>query len=113
MRAQRLSRYATALCVAAGMLAGCGRSPIGAPGARPQSHAIAQLAPLKSAGALVYATNGCGGVCVLTYPKGDLVSGIRLSGDREGACSDDEGNVFVTNDTQVVEFFHGATMPIA
>ena len=39
-----LNRYALSSCVVAGTLAGCGGSqpPIGAPGATPQSRAVAQ-----------------------------------------------------------------------
>jgi hypothetical protein len=48
-----------------------------------------------SGGALVYVSGGCGGVCVLSYPDGKLVSSISLSGIRKGACSDNTGNVFV------------------
>ena len=50
---------------------------------------------------------------MLSYPSGDLVSSIALSGDKEGACSDSAGNAFITNGTQVVEYAHAGTTPIA
>jgi hypothetical protein len=102
------------LSVTFALLAGCGGSnpPIGASAAS-QGAATKAMAPRATSGALVYASNGCGGICVLSYPDGDLVSSITLTGDREGACSDSAGNVFITNDTQVVEYAYAGTTPIA
>ena len=116
MNISRTRCYAIWSCAAA-MLASCGGSqpPISAPGLIAQS-ATAQAGLHKTAdssGVLIYAVGGCGGVCVLSYPSGELVSSISLSGDREGACSDSAGNVFITNDTQVVEYAYGGTTPIA
>ena len=81
MKSLDFSRYVAGSCVAAAMLAGCGGSqpPIGAPGAMPQTSAIATHAdrgtswmlPGTSAGDLVYATSvAFGNVYVYTYPKG-------------------------------------------
>jgi len=122
MKGLNLGRYALSSCVATALLAACGGSqpPIGAPGATPQSRAIAMHAerggswmlPGTSGQDLIYATNGCEGACVMSYPSGDLVSSITLSGDKEGSCSDSAGNVFITNDTQVVEYAHAGTTPI-
>jgi hypothetical protein len=119
MKNSMLSGRAIIIAIAA-VLAGCGGSqpPIGAPGAMPQATSVPRARRASgSSGDLIYASNGCGGVCVLSYPSGDLVSSITLSGDNQGACSDNAGNVFITNNmqssAQVVEYTHGGTTPIA
>ena len=116
-------RYALSSCVAAAMLAGCGglHPPIGAPGAMPQTPAIAAHAdrggswmlPEAKSEDLLYASGGCGGVCVLSYPDGKLVGTLSISGELGGNCSDAAGNVFITDDYQVLEYSHGGTSPIA
>jgi hypothetical protein len=117
--------YAVSACAAVAMLAGCGGSqpPIGAPGAMPQSRALARHAdrgtswmlPEAKNEDLIYAVGGCGGTCILSYPKGKLVGEIPgyFSNYFEALCSDSNGNVYLTDDTQVVEFAHGGTTPIA
>lgn len=94
------------------ILAGCGG--IQSSGALPEEvGALLGRNLTKDSGtALIYASGSCGGVCVIAYPGGQLVSSIALSGIVEGECSDSNGNVFVTNDTQVVEYAHGGTTPI-
>jgi hypothetical protein len=121
MTSRELSRYALSNCVAAAMLAGCGGSqpPLGAPGAMSQSSAIATHAdrgaswmkPRARSDDLIYATGGCGGTCVLTYPDGQIVGSISTNGG--GPCSDATGNVFIPSGSQVFEFLHGGTTPIA
>ena|ERR1700729_4426151 len=124
MKTSALSRYALAIGAAAALLTGCGGSqpPIGAPGAVPQSRSVAKHAdrsgswmlPEAKSEDLVYAEGGgCGGVCILSYSDGMLVGSIALSGGVGGDCSDSQGNVFITNGTQVLEFAHGGTSPIA
>jgi hypothetical protein len=71
------------------------------------------MLPGSSSGDLLYATGGCGGTCVLSYPDGLLVGSIVISGEVEGACSDANGDVFIANDAQVFEYAHGGTYPIA
>jgi hypothetical protein len=66
-----------------------------------------------SNGALIYASGGCGGACVLSYPDGSVVSKINISGVVKGTCSDAKGNVFITNDSKALEFAHSGTNPIA
>jgi hypothetical protein len=105
------------------MLSGCGASqpPIGALGAMPQSSARATHAdrskswmlPEAKDESLIYATGGCGGVCVAKYSNGDVVGSISLSYPFGADCSDNSGNVFVTNNAQVLEYAHGGTTPIA
>ena len=113
MKILGFSCFALVVCAATAFLAGCGGSqpPIGATGAMPQTSAIATNAERgKSHGDLVYAT-GAGDTYVLSYPAGTLVSTIHTGGAAD--CSDDKGNVFITNDDSVYEYSHGATSPIA
>ncbi len=118
-------RSALGISAVVALLAGCGGSqpPIGAPGAMLQSRTIATRAahgkswmlPEAKGQDLIYATGGCEGTCILSYPQGKLVGEISgyqgngLSGD----CSDGAGNVYISNNTAVVEFAHGGTTPIA
>jgi hypothetical protein len=118
-----LSRFALSACAVAAMLADCGGSqpPIGAPGAMPQTSALAThadrgkswMAPGIASGDLLYATGGCGGTCVISYPQGQIVGSIAISGGVWGDCSDSAGDVFVTNDSQLLEYAHGGTTPVA
>jgi hypothetical protein len=121
MKGFGLGSYAISGGVALALLAGCGGSqpPSGAPGAIPQTSAIAThadrgkswLLPEAKSGDLIYATGGCGGTCVFSYPKGELVGSLSLTGAVRGDCSDSAGDVFITNDYQVLEYAHGATSP--
>jgi hypothetical protein len=62
---------------------------------------------------LIYAVGGCGGTCVLSYPKGKLVASLNVGGyTGAGVCTDSSGNVFIGNDTTVVEYAHGRKNPI-
>jgi hypothetical protein len=104
-----------AVCLAAAFLlmAGCVGSQRIQPGAMPQS-ARTQYGPHKksgSSGALIYATGGCGGTCVLSYPQGQVVGALDASGS--SVCADTGGNVFIPDDNQVFEYAHGGTSPIA
>ena len=120
MNTSNLIRYSLSIGAAV-LLAGCGGSqpPIDAPGAMPQSHAIATHAERGTSwmlpGAknedLIYATGGCGGTCVLSYPEGKLVGSLNV-GATAGACADTSGNVYIANQNTVLEFAHGGTTPI-
>src|ERR1700735_5910562 len=120
MRSWGFKRYALTSCVVAALLAGCGGSqpPIGAPGAMPQSHAIAThdrggswMLPEAKNEDLIYAPGGCGGTCVLSYPDGKLVG--TLDSVYDAPCSDAQGNVYLPDGAQVLEFPHGGLSPIA
>jgi hypothetical protein len=117
VKSSDFSRFALSTCVAAAMLAGCSRGsqpPIGA-GAMPQSAAIAtHAAPGKSwmlseakSETLVYAAGGCGGTCVLSYTQGNVVGALGTTG--VATCADSRGDVFMTNNSVVVEYSHGAS----
>jgi hypothetical protein len=102
--------------LATALLAGCGIAQVGPSDA--MSPAImrtgghSQALPGKSQD-LIYATDGCGGICVLSYPEGKLVASISDPNVTGGDCSDTNGNVFVASDNQILEFAHGGTSPIA
>ena len=122
MKSLDFSRYALCSCVAAAMLTGCGGSqpPIGAPGAMPQSSALAThaqrrgswMSPEASGEDLIYAVGDCDAqTCVLSYPAGKLVGTLSSIGN--GICSDSKGNVFIAEGSAVTEYAHGGTAPIA
>ena len=125
MRTLQFGRHVLSSCVAAALLAACGGSqpPLGAPGAMPQSRSIVALERARSwilpeakSGDLIYAVGGCGGTCVLSYPKGKLVGALDVGNAppySSDGCTDKNGNVFITSDTEVVEYAHGGTEPIA
>jgi hypothetical protein len=79
----------------------------------PQSRYHASTTKPPTSGDLIYVSNGCGGICILSYPDGQVVSTIGLSPVTGGDCSDSGGSVFVTNDTHVVEYARGSSNPIA
>ena len=121
MRISGFGRCVLSACAAVAMLPGCGGSqpPIGAPGAMLQPSAIAMHAdrgkswmlPEAKNEDLIYAVGGCGGTCVLSYPKGKLVGELAYDGYAD--CSDASGDVFIPTKAEVVEFAHGGTTPIA
>ena len=115
MNKVHFSSAAVSYAALATLLAGCGGSqpPIGAPGAIPQNSATQPKVGRAASGALIYATGGCGGICVLSYPKGKVIASINVSKGAGGPCSDNAGNVFVPSDGTILEYQHGGTSPIA
>jgi hypothetical protein len=120
-----LQRLALGIC-AFSALAACGGSqpPIGAPGAMPQTSATATRAdrgkswmlPGASSEDLMYVSDaGTASVYVFSYPGGKSVGTLNgLGGDPDEVCSDNVGNVFVTEyQTTIQEYAHGGTTPIA
>jgi hypothetical protein len=112
--------YARIGCVAAALLAGCGGSqpPTGAPGAMPQSRAIATRAnrgaswmlPEAKNTDLLYVATG-DNVYILSYPHGKLIGSLNVSGSN--LCSDTNGNVFIpTSGYVILEYAHGGLYPI-
>jgi hypothetical protein len=112
-------RFALSISTAVAFLAGCGGSSIGAPDAMPQSPAAATheqhggswIRTEATIGALLYATGGCSGTCVFSYPGGEVVGSLATSGD--AVCTDSSGNVFITESEHVVEYAHGSSTPSA
>ena len=124
MRRLDFGRTALSISAVATLLAACGESkpPIGVPGTLPQNRVIAAHAirngswmlPDAKRGALLYVTGGCGGTCVLSYPRGKLVGQLNVGGgDNGGICTDAHSNVYISSSTSVVEYAHGGTSPIA
>jgi hypothetical protein len=137
MRSFDFGRYALCICVTAAMLAGCGvlplslskgqddmQPPIGVPGAMAQTSALAARAdrgtswvlPEATSEDLIYATGGCAGTCVLSYPAGKLVGSLETGGDLDGSsagCVDGNGDVFLPDNESEVEYAHGGSKPIA
>jgi hypothetical protein len=58
---------------------------------------------------LIYAV-GLSDLYILTYPQGQFLQRVKGYGGYS-ACSDSRGNVFVTQNNQIVELAHGATKP--
>jgi hypothetical protein len=110
MNALNFGRPVVGVLVSIGLLGGCGgqisQSPSAGALSQPVSrtHAVSQ----DKNGPLVYAA-GDGHTYVLTYPGGKLVGSIAYGAF--DACSDAQGDVFLTVDAGVLEFAHGATEP--
>ena len=128
MKSLDLGRYALSTCVAYVMLSACGgsQSPIGAPGATPQSRAIATraqrggswMAPEAKSEDLLYAAATASDVVyVFAYPTHKLVGTLTGLNGPLGVCADQTGNVWIVNGEigypSVVEYAHGGTSPIA
>jgi hypothetical protein len=131
MRFLGFGPYPLSACAAAAMLAGCGGSQpsIGAPGAMPQTSAIATRAergkswmlPEAKNEDLLYVTipgeSSSGTVEIFSYPAGNQVGELSLYASE--LCSDTAGNVFITQGLRadsystIFEYKHGGTQPIA
>jgi len=106
-----------------GLIAGCGGSqpPVATSGSIAQNTAIAThgrswMRPGTSSGTdLLYIAGRNGAVYVLTYPQGQLVGelGLPIAPNSGGICSDQKGDIFVPDGSEIVEFSHGGTQPIA
>jgi hypothetical protein len=118
MKLSHMGRLVTLMTTVIFMFAGCGGSGTTvALSATTQSWAHqasskSWMLPEAKSGDLIYAVGGCGGTCVLSYPKGEVV-GELTNVDGGADCSDSNGNVFISEQTDVVEFAHGGTTPIA
>ncbi len=65
----------------------------------------------SSSGDLIYATGGCGGTCVISYPALTLVGELPSAGN--AICSDSLGNIFIPVGGSAIEYAHGGSEPIA
>src|SRR5262249_47577682 len=112
------------------ILAGCGGSqpPIAAPGAMPQTSAIAThaagrkswiLPEAKKRKLLYVADAQTADVYVYEYPNGKLVGTLTGFQEAQGECADAKGDVFITvpspysASSEILEYAHGGTEPIA
>lgn len=114
MMISRSYRFVSAVIVAAVALSGCTGStlPSNTTGALAAASRVSSAAGKN----LLYVTGACGGTCILSYPKGKVVSALSVAG--ASLCSDKSGNVFMPTSTGsskavVYEFAHGGTQPIA
>jgi hypothetical protein len=124
MKSFDFSRFALSISAAAAFLAGCGGSqpPIGAPGAMPQSRAIATRAqrggswmlPESSKQSLLYVADyRANAVYAYSYPKGKSAGAITGISGPDSVCVDKSGNIWVTNQGgTILEYAHGGTSPI-
>jgi hypothetical protein len=99
------------------LLAGCGGqvAPTGGAitGATSAAHGKSWMLPEAKSEDLIYATGGCGGTCVLSYPQGKLVGSLKVGAFAgSGACTDSNGDVFIANNRFVDELAHGGYSPI-
>jgi DNA-binding beta-propeller fold protein YncE len=98
----------------AAFMQGCGsKAPVSIPNVVPQRQFSARS---TAAGDLLYVSDtDTSDVYVFSYPKGTLQATITGLLDPAGECVDAAGNVFVTNTgaSNVLEFAHGGTTPIA
>lgn len=102
--------FALSSCVVAALLVGCGetQTPMGAPAALQQGRMNSTRATNSD---LLYVLGG-DKLFVLSYPSGQLLMSASVSNASQ-ICSDREGNVFVTlNTDQIAEYAHGGTTPI-
>jgi hypothetical protein len=108
MELSRMGRALTTAVIFA--FAGCGAAGTTVPlGAMPQSRAHQMSGSSRD---LLYVGAGANRVFVLAYPEGKLVGSLSISSRPWGLCSDTDGNVFVTEDSGVLEYAHGGTNPI-
>jgi hypothetical protein len=82
---------------------------------RPDRHASWMDLDAKKSILLYGAAFSTNDVDVYTYPKGKLVGTLTGFNEPQGECVDHAGNVFVANTgtSQIIEYAHGGTSPIA
>jgi hypothetical protein len=73
------------------------------------------MKPGSASGDLLYVNDRQGALYVLTYPQLQLVGEVSLpyAPNSGGICSDGNGDIFVPDSAEIVEFAHGGTQPIA
>ncbi|MGC2408360.1 MAG: hypothetical protein WA431_18295, partial [Candidatus Cybelea sp.] len=118
---------ALTISLAAALLVGCGasQSPIGAPGAMPQSGATATddrdgswMSPQAKSDDLLYVSGWCcyshDDIYVFSYPDGQLVGMLGNLDVPTGLCTDKLGDIYVAEqDAQLIlEYAHGGIKPI-
>ena len=111
---ESLGRYALTIGATIAILTGCAGSqqPLRSADVMPLSPAAARHK--TSSSDLLYASGGCGGTCVFSYPDGALVGTLdKPRSEISGDCSDAAGDVFITDNDAVLEYAHGGSAPIA
>ena len=125
MKAHASMRCALSACASLVMVAGCGGSHAQTNSLIPNQSSTAATAPSRPAGQassmasdaqtqdLLYVSHRKdGSVYVYSYPGGRL-QGRLLDVHAGGLCSDNNGNVFIPERNEIVEYAHGGTRPIA
>jgi hypothetical protein len=109
METSSFSRFVLSLGITAAILPACSAFPTTTVTPRSVPH----IARRTASTALLYVVGG--GVYIISYPKGQLIGTITNIRDPQGACSDKNGNVFITAyiTENVLEYAHGGTTPIA
>jgi hypothetical protein len=126
MRISGFGRCALTASSAIAILAGCGGSQpaISASGGMPQTPAIGVRADRGPSWMLAEATKhellyvsnwNSSKVTVYTYPEGHLVGKLTGFAQPYGECTDNSGNVFITNfnGSNIFEYRHGSVTPKA
>src|ERR1700677_3948961 len=118
MKRSHRSRHVLSISAVTAMLTACGGSqpPIGAPGAMPQTFALAAHAdrgtswmlPEAASQDLLYVSSH-NYVSIYTYPGGQLVGKLRGFYLASGQCVDSSNNVYITDYgmNRVFEYAHG------
>ena len=99
-------------CVAAALVTSCAGSQTSVPAVPLMPSAVAP----DARPALLYVSDTVtGDVYVFSYPKGKLRQTLTGFTDPAGECVDAQGNVFVANTggSNIIEYAHGGTAPIA
>jgi hypothetical protein len=73
------------------------------------------MKPAAKGGALLYVTDATYDVYAYSWPKVQPVGTLTGFNGPSGACTDKHGDLFVVNTyaSQVIEYAHGGTTPIA
>src|ERR1700729_927230 len=117
-----ISRYASAMGAAAGLLAACGGSqpPPGARGVIPPliglTPTVGSSLHLERDGAanLIYVADNNSTVHIYSYPRGKRAGTLTGFGWVASACADTKGNVFIVDSgkSAIFEYATGGTTPI-
>jgi hypothetical protein len=119
-----LKLFSSGLPVFAGAVAlvACGASPslpvgrlVSQQGASAPERGGSWMEPQAKAENLLYISLVPGGVYVFSYPDGKRVGKLTGSEEPNGECVDEAGDVFITDTerSNIVEYAHGVTKPIA
>lgn len=103
-----------AVCISSGLLAACGGDGVSSPTLPVSKSDGSWMRPEAKSENLLYVANYANNdVTVVTYPKGRIVGTLTGFSDPGGLCVDAAGNVWITSSSQILEYAHGGTAPIA
>jgi hypothetical protein len=116
---QRSLSVTAAVAVLAGCSAGSQLAPLNTASGPSTVHSDRNkswMEPGAKKGALLYGANfSTNDVDVYTYPQGKLTGTLTGFNEPSGECADATGNVFIANTgtSQILEYAHGGSTPIA